>query len=897
MDKFYIYKKLKNIKTPLLKFLTFSDSFFLFVFNLLNVIFSFYILGLLNSDITTNWVVFNVFLLISLFLTFIVTNKKTKEKLYKKLFFKFLFLFLHPNQIYPSISKKKRIVFTITPTNLINLPANNRKIYLKVWNQFYSFCHKNNIQINIIKQSNPFDLLHQKKFIEDNQTLKKLNNDLELLKTFENNPHFFNVEVVIELLDFKNNEKTIENFLTSNFKNCNFQFNLKFLNNNKKLNIEKLFGLKKSSKVNFSADFFSIKTVIKKPETIDNSCEIAKKFFTILGIHQYPEQINVQFLEEYLFKIKTDNHAINLDFFYSVTPINKKNFLELIKKSKFLTNINIKNIKTQMEDDILVKIQNKAITDIIDKVLEKNEPIFNLYFYIIIKDESVKTLRKNVEFLQKHLENTCDLIIEPFINKQILVFNKLISSNFQKNHMYFFDVPQEILGETLSAFHPFSYQTHIEENAFLFAKDLNNNSPIFFSLHENLNKTNTLIKNQANQNGFIIGTSGMGKSFYTKKLIINILKEGNNVIIFDPDGEYEKISIYLEKPNISIDNSLKSSINPLQIFNFFPDNFLAEHLNFLSTFFKILIPSLDDISYTVIDEIITEIFSEIVKKADEQINTKDEFKLKSFLLNLKPEDFPTIKDIYNKIPPASFDKFPALNLLKKFTKENNFNHPTNVNLNNNLVVLDFKALLNVKNDVVFARFLLLFKYINFLLHQNKRLNDNIKIKNKENLKTKYTSEAFIKPKHLYIIIDEAHLFLKSNTTVDDFILDEFVQLTKRARKYNCGLIFTTQNINDFIDCGSLKAETIINNCQFQTFFALRDNDKNKVLNLFKSNLNLEVIASTLPNLNIHEALLLLNNFHQIKLEVVSSVEEQQLFSTSFVGELNQINYELKDVNK
>ena len=45
-----------------------------------------------------------------------------------------------------------------------------------------------------------------------------------------------------------------------------------------------------------------------------------------------------------------------------------------------------------------------------------------------------------------------------------------------------------------------------------------------------------------NSNMVILGTSGSGKSFFTKKIVAQHLRENNKIFIIDPENEYQKLT-------------------------------------------------------------------------------------------------------------------------------------------------------------------------------------------------------------------------------------------------------------------------------------------------------------------------------------------------------------------
>lgn len=72
--------------------------------------------------------------------------------------------------------------------------------------------------------------------------------------------------------------------------------------------------------------------------------------------------------------------------------------------------------------------------------------------------------------------------------------------------------------------------------------------------------------NLMNANGFIIGTSGAGKSFSAKEEIIGILLSSNaDVMVTDPDGEYAPFVMLIGGEVIEISDSSENHINPMDM--------------------------------------------------------------------------------------------------------------------------------------------------------------------------------------------------------------------------------------------------------------------------------------------------------------------------------------------
>jgi len=100
-----------------------------------------------------------------------------------------------------------------------------------------------------------------------------------------------------------------------------------------------------------------------------------------------------------------------------------------------------------------------------------------------------------------------------------------------------------------------------------------------------------------------------------------------------------------------------------------------------------------------------------------------------------------------------------------------------------------------------------------------------------------------------VIVDEAHLYVDPD---NPSILKYMVQMTKTVRKFNSGMIFTTQNPGDFTVTSSTTedASRIIQNSQYSVFFGLKDSDIEKVQKLLdRLNITFENTAYMGDDLN------------------------------------------------
>ncbi len=327
-----------------------------------------------------------------------------------------------------------------------------------------------------------------------------------------------------------------------------------------------------------------------------------------------------------------------------------------------------------------------------------------------------------------------------------------------------------------------------------------------------------------NSNGFIIGKSGSGKSYFLKTLILNEIANGTRVIVLDPEAEYLALTRNLYGNVINVGNAREGRINPFHIYKILTeDGTPAEpkvtfntHLKMLESFFKIV---LADAPLDVI-----ELINNLVVETYERMGITENTDCSEF-----PADyFPLFSDLLETLQSKDRDSMDALTLrdmrtaelyLQKFVNgrySDIWNAPSTLKVNANLIDFDFQSLFANKNNVVAnAQMLLVFRFI-----EQEVINAREKNKNGANLRT-------------LIIADEAHLYIDPKFPI---ALDFFDSMSKRIRKYNGSFIPATQNIADWNANEELRGKTsaIIKNSQYTFIFKLSAPDMKDVLDVYRT---------------------------------------------------------------
>lgn len=379
---------------------------------------------------------------------------------------------------------------------------------------------------------------------------------------------------------------------------------------------------------------------------------------------------------------------------------------------------------------------------------------------------------------------------------------------------------------TLSAGFPFTKSYFNDSKGYMLGVDIHTSLPIFFDPY-------TLNNSRTSHNMAIISSTGGGKSYTMKKMIVNEFANGTKIFIFDAENEYKKI---VEKNNgayIDLYSKTGGIINPLQI-RFIPsddDNHdtketdcpLAKHLGFLEAFFKTAFESITEKEIIMLLAIVEKLYNKKGIYKNTSINT---------LRNMTSADYPIFSELYNFLPEykkevKSKEEERIIEqldiLLSRFltgTDSFLFDGHTNINLDNDLIAFNLQELLYSGNQrLINTQTLNLLTYLNNSIVANKINNDKLKQEDK---------------KHIMIIADEFHLFIDEENPE---VLRNFGQLARRIRKYTGSLVVATQSIKDFVGSSSIlrHATAIFNNCQYTMVGMLKEDDLLAYLELFKQN--------------------------------------------------------------
>ena len=400
---------------------------------------------------------------------------------------------------------------------------------------------------------------------------------------------------------------------------------------------------------------------------------------------------------------------------------------------------------------------------------------------------------------------------------------------------------RNILTSGLVGTYPFISSSIFDEEGVFIGNNIYNNSLIFIDKFDR--------EKYKNGNMCIFGTSGAGKSFFTKLQILRNWLMGIEQYVIDPEREYEKICKNLNGAIFKIGPSSETYINIFDI----REESIEENKGYLSTkiqkllgFFGLIFGELNEEEKAFIEEKIIETYKKkeitfddksLYKKIE-----KDKIQIKPIFK--EPSEMPILEDFYNVLKKDKKGKKFEIELLP-FIKGSLsfFNNYTNIEIDNKLIVADVYELgeENLKYGM----------YIFTDLFWDK-------IKKDRNIK-----------KSIYLDEICRLIGVTSNKEVASFIYKIF----KTIRKYSGSSVAITQDVSDLFSLeNGTYGKSILNNSCIKIFFSLEE-ENIKVLEEYINISEKEKIE--IRSLKKGESMMFIDHNH-ILVKINSSEEEKLL---------------------
>ncbi len=567
---------------------------------------------------------------------------------------------------------------------------------------------------------------------------------------------------------------------------------------------------KKESIQVLSQGLVSVKDVIAPPalEVDFNHIKIGDNFFRTFFVAGYPRFVNANWLAPLI------NFDHSLDIAMYIYPAEGKGILENLKRkigemeAEIQTDVQrgrVINIDTQ------VKLEDaRALQEQLAKGAER---FFQFALYITVPEETEKELNNVSQKVQSTLGSL--LIVAKPATLQMEEAFKTTLPTCQDKLM----ITRNMDTTSLATTFPFTSSELTDNKGILYGINEHNDSLIVFDRFT-----------MENANSLILAKSGAGKSYLVKLEALRSLMFDTEVIIIDPEAEYQNLTKAVNGEYISFSFSSPAKINPFDLSGVFEkgENELSMKILSLHSLFKIIMGQLTPIEEALLDKALVLTYQQKGITTDPATQTKEP---------------PLMEDLYKILigmeDPQAKSMAARLEKFIKGSLKGIFNQHSTVSLKNPFTVFSIRELEAELRPV--AMFILL---------------DYVWTKIKKQLKKRL------------LIVDEAWYLMKHKDSAD-FLYS----LAKRARKYYLGLTTITQDVEDFMNSEYGKA--IITNSSIQILMKQSPAAIDllaKVFYLSQGEKNL-LLAS-----EIGRGIFFAGNNH-VAMRVVASPEEHQIITS------------------
>ncbi|MDO8585215.1 MAG: ATP-binding protein [bacterium] len=478
-----------------------------------------------------------------------------------------------------------------------------------------------------------------------------------------------------------------------------------------------------------------LENVIAPPalEVSPNYLRIGNKFAKTMFLFTYPRYLSSGWFSPVI------NFPDLLDISIFIHPVDTALALKNLRKksAQIQSQINEAQEKGMVRDPML-ETALQDVETLRDSLQQSQENLFDAGVYVTFYAESVEMLGKLESQITSMFESRM-VYAKPSTFQQVEGWRSVLPLGQDALRIW-----TPLNTAPISSFFPFASANLTSEEGILYGVNQHNNTLIIFDRFS-----------LENANMVIFAKSGAGKSYTTKLEALRLLMLGTDVIIIDPENEYENLSKTVGGSFFKISLASEHHINPFDIpiipEGEDPSDVLKSHVVNLTGLLKLMLGALTPQEDALLDRAITETYA-----ARDIVAGKD----------FSAATVPLLEDLEIVLRGVEGGVNIAERLYK-FTKGSYAgftNKATNIDVKNRLIVFSIRDLEEELRPVA------MYMILNFIWNLIK---------------------AELKKRVL--IIDEAWWMMKNQDSAV-FLFG----LVKRARKYFLGVTTITQDVEDFL---------------------------------------------------------------------------------------------------
>lgn len=461
--------------------------------------------------------------------------------------------------------------------------------------------------------------------------------------------------------------------------------------------------------------------------------ELGEKFVRTFYTVSYP-----RFLSDSWFSPIIDLDKV-LDVSLFIHPIETEQALRGFQKkvAEVQSQINERESKGLVRDPLL-DTAYQDLESLRDSLQQAQEKLFDVGLYLALYGDTKEEINKVEGDIRGILDSKL-VYTKPALFQQEQGFRSCLPIGDDE-----LLVNSKLNSSPLSSIFPFVSFDLTSDHGILYGINRHNSSLVLFDRFS-----------LENYNSVVFAKSGSGKSYATKLEILRSLMFGTDVIVIDPEREYEQLAEATGGRSFNISLSSLNHINPFDLppvkEDEDPKDILRSNIISLVGLFRIMLGGLTPEEDAIVDRAISETYAlkDIVGDAD--------------FTNAEP---PLLSD-FEQVLSGMEGSQSLVERLSKYTHgtwAGFMNQPTNIDLKQQFAVFSVRDMEDELKPI--AMYIITHYIWNAVRHDiKKRL----------------------------LIIDEAWWMMKSDDTAS-FLYS----LAKRGRKYYLGVCTITQDVEDFL---------------------------------------------------------------------------------------------------
>ncbi len=553
---------------------------------------------------------------------------------------------------------------------------------------------------------------------------------------------------------------------------------------------------------------------------------LGTKYGRTLYVYGYPREIYTGWLSNVI------NMDEVLDISMFIYPVDTQVVMQNLRKkvTQLEASMTINHEKGKTRDPGLEAALADA-EELRDELQIGRQKFFRYGLYITLYADSMDELT----FVQNKIET---------LFGQQLVFSKVASSQQEQGlnstvpHMMDqLQIRRNMNTGAISTSFPFTSADLTQEKGILYGINMHNNGLVIFDRFS-----------LENANMVVFAKSGAGKSFTVKLEAIRSMMTGADVLIIDPENEYQKLSDAVGGSYIRLSLSSDVRVNPFDLPKVVDtedaDDALRANLVTLHGLLRLMLggATAQNINVTLSPEEEADLDQALIDTYARLGITSDPLTHHSIP--------PTMADLYDTLLHMGGTGPALAQRLRKYTTgtfAGIFSQQSNIDINNSMVVFNIRDLEDELRPV--AMYIVL-SHIWNITRSRKRKR--------------------------MLIVDEAWQLMKYEDSAN-FLFS----LAKRARKYYLGITTITQDVEDFM--GSKMGRAIVANSSMQLLLKQSSSAVDVLSNVFKLTEEEKKRLSSFP---VGQGLFFAGQNH-VHIQVIASRTETQLVSTTPVEQLKQ----------